>query len=212
MSSPPERPDLPTRPPRAASARIEAGGERLWSYADFAGMPPVALAKTLSRLPGEGELQRAGKGLYYRPRRTVVGRSRPSPGKVAEASARHTLHPSGLSAANLLGFTTQNAAAGQYATTGTNRPTKLAGSRVLTRRPAAREDLDTEDGALLEFLRDRAALTEPPRMRAILGAAGQQAGHDEGILSPLRASLNPLTRFDFGLLRGLQNAREWQAK
>jgi hypothetical protein len=98
------------------------------------------------------------------------------------------------------------------------------------------------DGALLELLRDRAdasdldqaetirrlvervrepsdfrrlakvALAEPPRVRAILGALGQQAGAPPASLDELRASLNPISRFDFGVLAGLEHAREWQAK
>ncbi|RYG39143.1 hypothetical protein EON81_01800 [bacterium] len=223
-------------------ARIQAGGERFWNYSDFDGMPPSAVAKTLSRLATKGEIQRAGKGLYYRSRPTVVGKSKPSQTKVAEASAKHKLHPSGLSAANALGFTTQNAAAGQYATTGTNRPTKLSGSKVYTRRSVAREDLDAEEGALLEFLRARgslseltpeetvkrllqklkepkrferlaaAALSEPPRVRAILGAVGEQTRQRKSVLDSLRASLNRLSRFDFGSLQSLKHAKDWQAK
>lgn len=227
---------------RQIRTRIEAGGERFWNHSDFDGMPPDAVAKTLSRLAREGEIQRTAKGLYYRSRPTVVGKSEPSQTKVAEASAKHKLHPSGLSAANALGFTTQNPAAGQYATTGTNRPTKLSGSKVYTRRPAAREGLDVEEGAILEFLRARgalselspeettkrlmqklkapdrferlaaAALSEPPRVRAILGALGEQTRQKKVLLDPLRESLNALSRFDFGNLRGLKHAKGWQAK
>lgn len=223
-------------------ARIEEGGERFWSYSDFEHMPPAAVAQTLSRLASKGAIQRAGKGLYYRPRQTAIGASKPSQSKVAEASAKHTLHPSGVSAANALGFTTQNAPRGQYATTGTNRPTKLSGSKVYTRRPAAREDLSAEEGAILEFLRDRgalseltpeqtarriaaqvkdkarfarlakAALSEPPRVRAMLGAIGEQTGQRKSLLKALRESLNPLSRFEFGPLKVLKMAREWQAK
>lgn len=223
-------------------ARIEAGDERFWGFADFEQMPPAAVAQTLSRLASKGILERASKGLYYRPRQTVIGSSKPSLSKVAEASAKHKLHPSGISAANALGFTTQNSARGQYATTGTNRPTKLAGSKVYTRRPAAREGLDAEEGAILEFLRDRgalselspeettkrlikqvkdhtryarlakAALAEPPRVRAMLGAIGEQTGQRKTLLKNLRESLNPLSRFEFGPLKVLKRAREWQAK
>lgn len=55
----------------------------------------------------------------------------------------------------------------------------------------------------------RAALSEPPRVRAMLGALGELADQDTG---ELRASLNPLSRFDFGPLAALPNARSWQAK
>jgi len=55
------------------------------------------------------------------------------------------------------------------------------------------------------------AISEPPRVRAMLGALGQQAGVRAELLKPLRQSLNPLSHFDFGRLRELRHAREWQA-
>jgi len=57
-----------------------------------------------------------------------------------------------------------------------------------------------------------AAASEPPRVRAILGALGQQLGTAPTLLQPLRESLNPLSRFDFGLFAALLYARHWQAK
>lgn len=222
--------------------RIESAGERFWTYDDFHEFPPSAVAKSLSRLAGEGLIERTGKGLYFRPRQTVLGKSKPSQTKVAEAAAKHKLHPAGVSAANALGFTSQNAGRGQYATTASNTPTKLRGAKVYTRRPAAREGLDAEEGAILEFLRSRgtysdlspeetarrllamlkdrkrferlasAAFAEPPRVRALLGAIGEEAKQPKKLLGALRASLNPLTRFDFGPLRVLKKAKEWQAE
>lgn len=58
----------------------------------------------------------------------------------------------------------------------------------------------------------RAATDEPPRVRAMLGALGECAGADEQQVRALRKSLNPLSRFDFGVLSALPNARSWQAK
>lgn len=58
----------------------------------------------------------------------------------------------------------------------------------------------------------RVAGTEPPRVRALLGAIGEQLGKDAKTLAKLRRSLNAFTRFDFGNLAALPNAREWQAK
>ena len=54
--------------------------------------------------------------------------------------------------------------------------------------------------------------SEPPRVRAMLGALGEQLGGNAKTLQSLRQSLNPLSRFDFGLLVTLPNARAWQAK
>lgn len=222
--------------------RVENGGERLWRLEDFSGLSPSAVARTLSRLTEEGLLERRRKGVYYRPRDTRFGLSAPVASAVAAQTLRTPVHPAGLTAANVLGFTTQNPGRLEYATPAGAPPTALADAIVHTRRPASREGLSPEDGALLEFLRERAstsdlspeatvarlrkllsdpdrfarlvraAADEPPRVRAILGAAGQQAGADPKPLSRLRKSLNPLSRFDFGRLRNLRYAREWQAK
>lgn len=54
--------------------------------------------------------------------------------------------------------------------------------------------------------------TEPPRVRALLGALGERLAKPDDFLRPLRSSLNPYSRFDFGLLSLLPNARAWQAK
>ncbi len=58
----------------------------------------------------------------------------------------------------------------------------------------------------------KVAPAEPPRVRAMLGAIGQQIGQPESVLAPLRESLNPLSRFEFGILAALTYARRWQAK
>ena len=56
------------------------------------------------------------------------------------------------------------------------------------------------------------AFSEPPRVRAMLGAIGQQLGYPQKPLLALRKGLNPLSRFDFSILSGLAHAKEWQAK
>lgn len=113
---------------------------------------------------------------------------------------------------------------------------------IHTRRPEAWRRLSSHDAALLDFLRDagktselseqetirrtlrllkepgryerlvRVASTEPPRVRALLGAIGEEIGKNPMTLRRLHALLNPLSRFDFGALAGLSSARRWQAK
>lgn len=56
------------------------------------------------------------------------------------------------------------------------------------------------------------AESEPPRVRAMLGALGEQLHQSQKALDRLRKSLNPLSRFDFGPFAGLPTARAWQAK
>ena len=58
----------------------------------------------------------------------------------------------------------------------------------------------------------KVAESEPPRVRALLGAIGQQIGHPEHYLSFLRKSLNTLSKFDFGNLFPLKYAKQWQAR
>ncbi len=113
---------------------------------------------------------------------------------------------------------------------------------VHTRRPESWRMLSETDAALLDFLRNRGASSElspektvarllgyfreavritrilkvaqsePPRVRAMIGAIGQQLKLPESQLAGLRKSLNPLTRFDFGMLAVLAHAKQWQAK
>lgn len=67
-----------------------------------------------------------------------------------------------------------------------------------------------EEGRYLRLA--EVADTEPPRVRALLGALGEQLGGHPKVVSQLLDSLNPLSRFDFGLFTGLPNAKAWQAK
>lgn len=182
------------------------------------------------------------KGVYYRPVPTMLGLSVAGASAAAAQTFRAPLHPAGLTAANVLGLTTQNPGLPEYATTGPSAPSALRRAVVYTGRPPQRTGLSAEDGAILETLRERArssdlspgetatrlmrllaederfsrlakvALAEPPRVRAMLGALGQELNIPPGQLEPLRKSLNPLSRFDFGRLAGLQHAQEWQAK
>ena len=117
-----------------------------------------------------------------------------------------------------------------------------AATVVHVRRPEAWGSLSESDAALLEFLRCggrtselppdgtvrqtlalisekgrlnrllRIADSEPPRVRALLGALAEALGKNSAARARLRATLNPYSRFDFGLLAGLPHTRHWQAK
>ena len=225
--------------------RIEYGGERLWRLEDFRDLPFSAVAQALSRLARDGFIERLSKGVYYRNRETVLGKSRPNPTAIQGlASRRNAFFPSGMAAANLLGFTTQMAKQGEIATSAGSLPRKLVGHDTVihTRRPEAWASLSETDAALLDFLRrggkfselsqaetirktlvllsdgkrfDRLLKivdSEPPRVRAMLGALGERLSASPKALLRLRTTLNPFSRFDFGLFAGLPNARSWQAK
>jgi hypothetical protein len=245
---------MPTLSPTHASSRpisglvrqrIARSGERLWRLDDFRDLPFAAVAQALSRLTRQGTLERLSKGIYYCTRETAFGKSRPNPAAIQRlASRRKTVFPSGIAAANLLGFTTQSTRHSEVATSALSLPRKLIGSDTVihTRRPEAWANLSEADAALLDFLRHggrtselspeetvhrtlmllsekgrfdrllKVADSEPPRVRAMLGAMCEQLGKDRATIKHLRASLNPFSRFDFGLLAGLPQARSWQAK
>src|SRR5271157_814620 len=136
--------------------RIEQGGERVWRLEDFRDLPFTAVAQALSRLAREGAIERLSKGIYYRTRETALGKSRPNPAKIQGlASNRKTVFPSGVAAANLLGFTTHTAGRREIATSSLSLPRKLVGrdTVVHTRRPEAWATLPEIDAALLDFLR-----------------------------------------------------------
>jgi hypothetical protein len=225
--------------------RIERGGERLWRLDDFSDLPSSAVAQALSRLRRQGTLERLSKGVYYRARQTTLGKSLPNPAAMQKlASRRKQVFPSGIAAANLLGFTTQTSGRSEVATSALSLPRKLIGSDTLihARRPEAWTGLSETDAALLDFLRRggrtselppqetvrrilalfsekgrferllKIAASEPPRVRAMMGAIGEQIGKKRAALAHLHASLNPFSRFDFGMLTGLPRARAWQAK
>jgi predicted transcriptional regulator of viral defense system len=229
----------------AVRRRIERGGERLWRLDDFRNLPFTAVAQALSRLTRQGILERLSKGVYFRSRETTFGKSRPNPAAIRKLASQHkTVFPSGIAAANLLGFTTQTARQGEVSTSALSLPRKLVGNDTVIhiRRPEAWATLSETDAALLEFLRRggktselspeetirktlsllseqgryerllKVADSEPPRVRAILGACGEQLRKHPKTLKRLNASLNPFSRFDFGLLAGLPGANNWQVK
>ena len=213
---------------------------------DVRGVTPAAASKTLSELVRRGEIERVKKGLYYIPKQTLVGKSRPSPHAIARKVLEGKGRPTGLTAARMLGLTTQLTAREEVAVAAT-APLKGSQGAIVHLRPRSGHDrLEPREAALLEVLRDRAksseldelatvervkqfvsefempktrmrqlrdaALNEPPRVRAILGALLQSAGWSETAWNPLRRSLNALSKFEFGVFRILSNAREWQSK
>ena len=223
-------------------ARIEKSGERFWRHVDFPDLPATAVTQALHRLERAGVVTHVRKGLYYRGRDTAFGPSIPARSDIAARYVRAALQPAGLTASNALGLTTQNPARPEYATTSGRAPTAITGAVVHTRRPPSRARLSALEVAVLEVLRDRgrtsdlsptetirrlrkvlgekdrfdrvaaAAGEEPPRVRAMLGALGQEMRANPNAVARLRRSLNPLSRFDFGQLRELRHAREWQAR
>jgi hypothetical protein len=228
-----------------ALRRAKLSGKSLLRAEDLKGATPAAASKALARLAKQGVLTRVGKGLYFAPKETLIGKSKPSETSIALKRLEGKTRPTGASAANILGLSTQVPARPQLIAYTSNPPKNAGAARIKLRRTSSLHPLPTLEGALLEFIRARgttaetsssesirrlrelltsqlsasrlrglreAALAEPPRVRAILGALLAYAELHESLWEPLKTSLNPLTRFDFGLFSELPNAREWQAK
>lgn len=214
---------------------------RLFTYADFGDLPATAVAPALSRLRARGEIRRARKGVYYVPRRTVLGEVPADPVVVGELVSRGRSHLAGLSAANALGLTTQVPARTELAVED-KRPTPPRGVAFKPRVGTNRRGLRPLEAALLEVLRDinhlsdlparetarklrrlladdsararilHSVVSEPPRVRAMIGALAEYAGAGEDELRHLRKTLNPTTCYDFGPLSVLATARKWGAR
>lgn len=255
---------------------------------DFRGVTAGAVSKALSRLEAAGQLDRVAKGVYYVPKQTLLGKSRPSASTVVAKVLSGRVRPRGVTAANLLGLSTQVAAKPEFVVYSQSRfDTSALKTKKRKGSTAPGVHLAHEDAALLEVLRDRgrfselddqatllrvraallarharetdeegekkrqspvvhrlagvashaktqafstqddapltndskrfrklveSAMAEPPRVRAMLGALLEDLNIPKRLWNPLRESLNPLSRFDFGPFRMLPNAKEWQAK
>lgn len=221
--------------------RMKRRPGRLFTYADFDDLPASAVAPALSRLHARGDIRRARKGVYYVPRRTVLGEVPPDPIAIGRAVSRGRSHPAGLSAANALGLTTQVPVRTELAVED-KRPISPRGVAFRPRLGTNRRGLLPPEAALLEVLRDvrtlsdlsprdtarklrlvvadesarrrilRAASKEPPRVRAMVGALAEAAGAAPVELTHLHKTLNPTTRYDFGPLALLPTARTWGAR
>lgn len=222
-------------------SRLKRRPGRLFTYKDFDDLPASAVAPALSRLAARGEIRRARKGIYYAPRTTPLGEAPPDPARLGNVVGGGRSQPAGLSAANLLGLTTQVPATVELAVEN-KRPGPLRGIEFKPRSGTNRSELSTREAALLEVLRDlphlsdlppaetrrrlvslvddrearsrvlRAAMTEPPRVRAMVGALAEAAGAGDAELRRLRRTVNPTTRFQFGSLSMLPAARRWGAR
>jgi hypothetical protein len=142
---------------RVVLKRIEKSGEdRVWTYKDFADLSGLAVAAALSRLARKGRIRRVRKGVYYAPRVTRFGMTRPEPSSIAAALLRRrgiAWSPTGHAAYNRLGFTTQVSPTTTFAV---SRKVRLGSAGLNTKlsfRPVVRR-ASADERALLDALRD----------------------------------------------------------
>lgn len=225
--------------------RVTSQGDSYWQTKDFTDLSaPNAVTKALARLAKDDTLKRVSKGIYYHPKPTRFGPSHPTQAGLHRLLKDYYICPAGLSAANLLGFTTQNVPAGEFATTARSIPARILGpkAKLHVNRPKTWEELSSKEAAILDIIRCvgqssdlspeetktllishikaencfpkllKVSAQEPPYVRAILGAIGQEIEVHFSLLEQLRETINPLTRFNFGKLHTLSYASQWQAK
>jgi hypothetical protein len=137
--------------------KVEQGPQdRFWTFRDFALLPTTAVAKALSRFAQEGVVIRVRKGVYYRPKTTRFGATKPDLTKAfTSALDRKGIgwKPSGLSVWNALGLTTQVPAVVTFAV---DRRVDISdpSGKARLRRVASLHSLSTEERAALDALRD----------------------------------------------------------
>jgi predicted transcriptional regulator of viral defense system len=145
-----------------ATAKIErrialAPVGKAFTVDDFLGSASPAVVKsTLSRLSKRGELDRARRGLYFKPRISRFGRVTMGAENIALAAAHGKAPgPAGPSAASSLGLSTQIPPRPTIAVVG-NRPVSVPDVRFVERSNVERvaAGLRPLEIALLEVLRD----------------------------------------------------------
>ena len=122
---------------------IERNGPgRLYMVQDFAGLNNDGLVtRALSRLENEGMLIRLAQGLYLYPARNKYGILFPTIEKIAYAiaeKAKARIIPSGLTALNRLGLSTQVATNAVYITDATARELAIGNRKIIFKRAAPR--------------------------------------------------------------------------
>ncbi len=89
---------------------LKSGGDTLWTYPDFNNLEMTSVAAALSRLHRAGKLQRIRRGIYYYPKMTAFGESKPNPEEVVDAifrASKISTMEGGSTSYNRLGITTQ---------------------------------------------------------------------------------------------------------
>lgn len=223
----------------------QQGADTLWSFADFSHLSQVPVAKALSRLAKEGFIQRIRKGIYYFPKSTALGLSRPSASALLEKTLGRkgdAIFSGGTSSFQNLGVTTQVPAQYTLLAPGASRKVMVGNLKVTLRqrRFTNYADITQEDAWLLDAVRNikhppdstphdaalqvmkvlrarkrplkkllNIAMSEPPRVRAVLGAMAENIGYKGPEVGLLKKSLNRLTKFQTGFGKLFSNAASW---
>lgn len=104
---------------------------------DFPEYHTEFVGSVLSELTAEGVLVKISQGIYAKPRKSRFGTVLPSVDKIVQAIAARDnaqVLPSGMTALNMLGLSTQVPMNYTYLTTGSERTVKLSNRNVILKR------------------------------------------------------------------------------
>lgn len=162
---------------------IERNGPgRLYMVQDFADLNNDGLVtRALSRLENEGMLIRLAQGLYLYPARNKYGILFPTIEKIAYAIAekdKARIIPSGLTALNRLGLSTQVATNAVYITDATARELAIGNRKIIFKRAAPRNFAYKSDlfpmvvAAMKEFGKDGVTDEHLKIIKQVIGKYG----------------------------------------
>lgn len=118
--------------------RIEAMPEDSVLFrSDFPDYHSEFVGGTLAELTNEGVLVKLAQGIYAKPRKSRFGDVLPSVEKIVQAIAKRDnamIIPSGMTALNVLGLSTQVPMNYTYVTTGSERTVSLKNQQVMLKR------------------------------------------------------------------------------
>ena len=147
----------------AVRDRVLRSRNRFWRLADFDGS--AAVTQALHRLVASNELRHVRKGLYWRGAKTLLGMAPPPADLlVKEITTEHRgIGPTGASAANALGLSTQLSRLPAFAVPARLPDSIPAGVEMVSRtgcRNRVTARVSPAEVAFLEVLRDWGALVE----------------------------------------------------
>jgi Family of unknown function (DUF6088) len=143
--------------------RVTSSHDRFWRPAEFTSSRS-AVDQAFHRLADKGELRCVRRGLYWRGTKTLLGMAPPSADKLVRAiiPEKRGIGPTGASAANALGLSTQMPAKPVFAVPA-RVPSPVPGIKMVSRtgcRERVKANAKPAEVALLEVLRDWASLVE----------------------------------------------------
>lgn len=215
---------------------------KVWSYSDFPQFSRTAVAKAYSNLYKAKLLSRQKRGLYYRSKKTILGDSMPDVEALAIAMAKQKSTfacVSGLYGYNKLGLTTQ---VPNVITIACDHPMRNTDKiRFIHReKPSSGTELEriildsirdihkipdtTPDKIIFRIKKliqsgklsindlGTSALKEPPSVKAVIGALGEELKMKPELFESLRLAINPNTAVYLDVKNALPYAKNWRIK